>query len=89
MVNTAVELSNSDTEIAEIINQNQKAFEEALVKAISKGQEEGVLSKKQQAKDLARFFYHNIVGLRVTLKHSQLDHSIEDVINLTLSILKK
>ena len=87
MVNSAIELSNSDFEIAKIVKQNQKDIEDSFEKAILKGQEKGAIATTQSAKSIAKFFYNSITGLRVLLKYNKFKTSIDDVVNVTISVL--
>lgn len=87
MVNSAVELSTSDSEIAKIVEQNQKDIEHSFETALLKGQKSGIISKTKNAKSLSKFFYNSITGLRVSLKYNKFRSSIDEVVNLNLSIL--
>lgn len=87
MVNSAIELSSTDSEIAKIVEQNQKDIEKSFEIAILKGQEDGTIVSKQSAKSLAKFFYNSITGLRVALKYSKFRNSIDEVVKLNLSVL--
>jgi len=88
IVNSAIELSSYDKEIAKIVALNQQKVEEALEKAILKGQKEGTISNNQKATYLAKFFYNSIVGIRVSMKYSKFRSSLDEVITINLSILK-
>lgn len=87
MVNTAVELSATDAEIAKIVEQNQKDIEDSFEKAILKGQKKGTISSRQSANNLAKFFYNSLTGLRVSLKYNTLKSSIDEVVKLNISVL--
>lgn len=88
IVNTTVELAAHDNDIATIINQNMNDIENALYLAIKKGQEEGVFSKKQSALSLARFIFNSISGLRVASKSGAQKKVFDDIVKVTLSVLK-
>ena len=87
VVNSAIELSSNDTEIAEIVKLNQIEFEETLEKAILKGQKEGSISNTQNATYLAKFLYNSIVGIRVSMKYNKLRTSLDEITKINLSIL--
>ena len=88
MVNSSIELGPHDEQIAEIVNQNEKNIEDAFEAAILKGQKNGQIAPSHSAKSLARFIYNNISGLRVAVK-TKADRSIlDDVINVSMSVLK-
>lgn len=88
MVNSAVELSSSDSEIARIVEQNQKDIESSFEKAIIKGQENGTVTTTKNPKNLAKFFYNSITGLRVSLKYNKFRTSIDEIVHLNLSVFK-
>lgn len=88
IVNSAIELSSYDHEIARIVELNQLGIEEALEKAIIKGQENGTVSNIQKATDLAKFFYNSIVGIRVSMKYSKFLTSLDAITKINLSILE-
>jgi TetR/AcrR family transcriptional repressor of nem operon len=88
MVNTTIELAPHDKDVAAIINQNMTDIENALCLAIKKGQEEGVFSKKQSALSLARFVSNSISGLRVAAKLGTEKRVYDDIVKVTLSVLK-
>lgn len=88
IVNSAVELSSYDHEIAKIVELNQLGIEEALEKAIIKGQKNGTVSNIQKATDLAKFFYNSIVGIRVSMKYSKFRTSLDAITKINLSILE-
>ena len=87
MVNSTVELSASDKEIATIVEQNQKDIENAFEKAILKGQENGTIINTQKASHLAKFFYNSITGIRVAMRYNKFKNSIDEVVAINLSLL--
>lgn len=87
MVNTTIELAPHDKEIAEIVNQNMQDIEDALCRAIKKGQDEGVFSTRQTARSLARFLFNNITGIRVAAKSSSDKKVYDDIVKVALSAL--
>lgn len=88
IVNTTIELAPHDKDIALIINQNMMDIEKALCVAIKKGQEEGVFSKSQSALSLARFIFNSISGLRVASKSGADKKVFDDIVKVSLSVLK-
>lgn len=88
VVNSAIELSSNDNEIAEIVKLNQYEFERTLEKAILKGQKEGSISNTQNATYLAKFYYNSIVGIRVSMKYNKLRTSLDEITKINLSILE-
>ena len=87
MTNAAIEVAPHDKEVSDMICQNDQQIENAFCKAIEKGQTNGEITGKQDARALARFIINNVKGMRVSAK-STTDKSIfADIIKLTLSAL--
>ncbi len=89
MINTTVELAPVDKEIAGIVNSIMQDFENALYKAVKKGQEAGVFTSKHSARSLARFLSNSVNGLRVTVKFDAGKKVFDDIVNVSLSVLKQ
>ncbi|MEJ7740419.1 MAG: TetR/AcrR family transcriptional regulator [Chitinophagaceae bacterium] len=89
MVNSTIELAPVDKEIAVIVNSIMQDFEDALCKAVRKGQDAGVFTTKHSARSLARFLYNSINGLRVTVKSGAGKKVFDDIVNVSLSVLKQ
>lgn len=87
IVNTAVELSGIDSEIANIIKGNRDDIEKALHTAIKLGQEKGQFSSKQDPIALARYFLNTFFGLRISIKFNNDPKILKDIIAVSLSIL--
>jgi TetR/AcrR family transcriptional repressor of nem operon len=87
MVNTAVELSGTDPEIANIVNGNRVDIEKALQSVIKIGQEKGQLSSKHDSIALARYFINTFFGLRISIKFNNDPKILKDIIEVSLSIL--
>lgn len=89
MINSTVELAPVDKEIAGIVNSILQDFEDALCKAVKKGQDAGVFNAKHSARSLARFLSNAINGLRVTVKSDAGKSVFDDIVNVSLSVLKQ
>ncbi|MDR3714669.1 MAG: TetR/AcrR family transcriptional regulator [Puia sp.] len=87
MVNSAVELAPHDPEIASLVKSNRQQVEDILYKAIKKGQKSGEISATLDARAIARFFYTNLSGIRVTAKAGADRKTLEDIIKVALSVL--
>jgi TetR/AcrR family transcriptional repressor of nem operon len=88
MVNTSVELAMHDPEIAKIVQNNTKVMEEVFTNAVQKGQDLGQISKKNDARVLARFIFNNYSGIRVLARSGEKDKQVyDDIIKAVLSIL--
>lgn len=78
MVNSSVELAMHDEEIARIVNENRQTMEDVFLKAVTKGQEAGQISTKQNARTLARFIFNNYTGIRVLARSGEKDKQVYD-----------
>ncbi len=88
MVNSSVELAPHDPEVARIVKANLEDIEEAFYQLIRKGQQQGEVTSKHDARALARFLFNAMSGLRVAAKAGAGRGVYEDVVALSLSILK-
>lgn len=88
MVNTAIELAPHNGEICEIVNANMQDVEDALFRIVKKGQADGQFSKNQSARSISRFLYNTISGLRVASKSGTDKKIFDDVVKVSLSVLK-
>lgn len=89
MVNTTIELAPHDDEVQAIVKQNMADIEDALNKAIRKGQQQGVFTTKLSSASLASFLFNSISGLRVAAKAGTARRVFDDVVKVTLSALKE
>jgi TetR/AcrR family transcriptional regulator, transcriptional repressor for nem operon len=87
LINSAVETAPHDKEVNTIICQNEQALETAFYEVILRGQKNGEIPTKQDARALARFIFNTIVGFRVTGKSATDKSVFEDIVRLTLSVL--
>jgi TetR/AcrR family transcriptional repressor of nem operon len=88
MVNSAVELAPVDDEIAAIVNSIMNDFEDAVCKAIKKGQDTGIFTTRYSARSLARFVFNSLSGLRVTVKFDANKKMFDDIVSVCLSALR-
>jgi TetR/AcrR family transcriptional regulator, transcriptional repressor for nem operon len=87
LINSVIELAAQDPEIAAIVDANRRDTEDILAKAIRKGQRNGQISTTLEARAVARFFYTNLSGIRVTAKTGADRKTLEDIIKVALSVL--
>jgi TetR/AcrR family transcriptional regulator, transcriptional repressor for nem operon len=87
IVNTAIELAPHDNEVLEIISQNRKSIIEGLANAIQKGIDNQELTKNNDPKALANYFYQLITGLRADAKITRDKVHYKHTIKLALTVL--
>ncbi|MRX37966.1 TetR family transcriptional regulator [Flavobacterium sp. LC2016-23] len=87
MVNSSVELAMHDEEIAKIVNDNRVTMQDIFLKAVTKGQEAGQISTKQNARTLARFIFNNYTGIRVLARSGEKDkQAYDDILKAMFSL---
>lgn len=87
MVNSEVEVAPHDAEVKEIISKNERRIEELFYAVIQKGQVNGEITTKQDARALARFIFNTVKGVRVSAKLTADKAFFDDIIKVTLSVL--
>ena len=87
MVNAEVEVAPHDEEVNKMICANDQQVEDAFYLVISKGQESGEITNRQDARALARFTFNTVKGIRVTAKSTTDKAVFADIIRLALSAL--
>ncbi|SDZ89163.1 TetR/AcrR family transcriptional regulator [Pedobacter hartonius] len=88
IINTTIELAPHDNEILSIIEKQRENLVDALTLAIQKGIENEELSKSNNPKFLANYFYSIINGLRVDAKVSKDKQSYDQTIKLALKVIE-
>ncbi|HEY8937936.1 MAG TPA: TetR/AcrR family transcriptional regulator [Cyclobacteriaceae bacterium] len=87
MVNAEVEVAPHDAKIKNIVRKNEQQIEDLFRQAIQRGQENGEITNKQDAKALARFFMNTVKGIRVSAKSTTDKAFFGDIISTALSLL--
>jgi TetR/AcrR family transcriptional regulator, transcriptional repressor for nem operon len=86
-VNTAVELSLHDEQAAEKVTESFSMTELLLNNLVQKGQTAGEISKHLDAKKTSEFLHNSLVGLRVMTKTTDDTEKLNNIIDMTLSVL--
>lgn len=86
-VNTAVELSQHNEEVAEKVVDSFLKTEQLLTDLLLRGQSSGEIAPHHDAKKLSQFMHNSLVGLRVQVKTSDDKQKLESIIDMTLSVL--
>jgi TetR/AcrR family transcriptional repressor of nem operon len=87
MVNAGIELGTHDTEVSQLIAQNEQQLEEIFLQVIRQGQASGELDQSKDPQALARFLGNTVKGLQVSVKSTTNKAFFEDVIRTTLTAL--
>lgn len=86
-VNTAVELSLYDEQAAEKVMESFSKTELLLNNLVQRGQKSGEISKHHDAKKTSEFLHNSLVGLRVMTKTTDDIEKLNNIIDITLSVL--
>ena len=87
-VNTAVELSLLDQEVAEKITETFIKIETLLFDLLKHGQEQGEIPEHYDIKGLSKFIHNSLVGIRVLAKTTNDKKELETIIDMNLSALE-
>ena len=86
-VNTAIELSLIDEEIATKIAGMFTKTEALFYELLKHGQENGEISKSHDPEVLSLYLHNSLVGLRVLVKIEADKKKLESIVDMTLSVL--
>ncbi|MDU0076832.1 MULTISPECIES: TetR/AcrR family transcriptional regulator [Bacillus] len=89
IVNTAVELALHDSECKDWVDQRLTDTERLIRELIEAGQQSGELDKMLNAELLSQYINNALIGLRVMIKTTDNRDKLEQIVDTTLSILKK
>jgi TetR/AcrR family transcriptional regulator, transcriptional repressor for nem operon len=87
VVNAIVEFSDRNVDVKEIIDKNNKAFEKMLEQLIIKAQTQKQIAKDKNPKQIARFLFNTIYGIRVSAKSNVSTKELKETAAIALSIL--
>jgi TetR/AcrR family transcriptional regulator, transcriptional repressor for nem operon len=87
VVNAIVEFSERNTDVTQIVDANNKAFEKMLEKLIAKAQLQKQIAADKNPKQISKFLFTTIYGLRVSSKSNTSIKELKDVAAMALSIL--
>jgi TetR/AcrR family transcriptional repressor of nem operon len=86
-INSAVELTLHDQEVAEKIEQNFSKTEKIILELLLRGQYSGEIPKHHDIDKLSQFIHNSFVGLRVLVKTTNDKNTLKNIIDTTLSVL--
>jgi TetR/AcrR family transcriptional regulator, transcriptional repressor for nem operon len=88
VVNAIVEFSERNTDVSEIIDANNKAFEKMLETLIVKAQLQKQVPADKKPRQLAKFLFNTIYGLRVSSKSNTSVKELKEIAAIALGVLK-
>jgi TetR/AcrR family transcriptional repressor of nem operon len=86
-INQAVELAPHDLEVQSRVEEDFQRIEDALTRAIQRGQAEGSVKSARDARELARLFVVAFPGLQVMMRAGGNRARLDDALRLILSNL--
>lgn len=87
LVNAGVEMAPHDAEVNKVICENDRELEDCFAENITKGQETGEISGKQDSHALAQFMVNSIKGIRVNAMSGADEKAFSDIVALTMRAL--
>jgi TetR/AcrR family transcriptional regulator, transcriptional repressor for nem operon len=86
-VNCAVELAPHDPTVHTAVANHLDRMEELFHRLIARGQEEGGISRRHDARSLARYLVNALCGLQVMAKADRNSQTLDDVVTTILAAL--
>ena len=87
MINTVHEMIPHDDKVEAIVRENQQATEDALARAIRRGQQNGQITNTQSPRSLARFLLNSLWGLTTQIKLGAEKRVVDEIMKTTLAFL--
>ncbi|HLO12698.1 TetR/AcrR family transcriptional regulator [Neobacillus drentensis] len=87
IVNTAVELSLHDEEIAERISKSFSKTESFICELLLQGQISGEISNLLDIEKSSQFIHNSLIGVRVLAKTTKDKEKLQNIIDSTLAVL--
>jgi TetR/AcrR family transcriptional regulator, transcriptional repressor for nem operon len=88
IVNTAVELTLHNQEIADMISKNFNKTESFIYELLLQGQKNGEISNQQDIEKLAQSIHNSFIGIRVLAKTTKDQEKLQNIIDSTLAVLE-
>ncbi|AKK01015.1 MULTISPECIES: TetR/AcrR family transcriptional regulator [Pseudomonas] len=86
-INQAVEMAAHDLDVRQRVMEDFRLIEEALERAIERGQQDGSLGSNRNARELARLLVLAFPGLQVMARAGYTKQDLESALHLLLSNL--
>ena len=88
MVNSTTELAMNDDKVANKVYRNRCDYEALFYDFLVSAQANSEISAKHDARALARFLFSAMQGIAVTAKTRPERQVLDDIVNVTLSVLR-
>ena len=87
IVNTAIEMTSHEPEIAARINKSFLKTEELILELLVQGQMSGEISDQLEVEKVASSIHNSLIGLRVLAKTTDDKEKLQNIMDTTLAIL--
>jgi TetR/AcrR family transcriptional regulator, transcriptional repressor for nem operon len=87
VVNSTIELSSHDPEVADIILAHQRSMEMAFRGALEIAKDQGEILQTKDTKAMARFLLSALQGMRVSAKADPDPERLREIAQVTLSVV--
>ena len=87
LTNSAVELAPRDATVEARLRRSFATVETAFLRAIRRGQAQGEIDKRKNARAMARFLVGAVQGIRVLARARPDRRALRDIVNVTLMAL--
>jgi TetR/AcrR family transcriptional regulator, transcriptional repressor for nem operon len=87
VVNTMVEFGLTNPTVTEIISASNTSCEKTLEKLISRAQQQKRVPADKNAKQIAKFLFNTICGMRVNAKANASAKELKEIAEMALSVL--
>ncbi|HEX9080073.1 MAG TPA: TetR/AcrR family transcriptional regulator [Desulfuromonadaceae bacterium] len=88
LMNTATEFAQKDPEIAARVTTGFEGLRGLLKTAILRGQEEGDITREQDAEALASFLISSLGGIKTVVKGGGDEKRVRDIVNIVVRALR-
>lgn len=85
--NCTTEMANQDQNIKNFLINNREHIQELFETLVVKGQEEGLINTKKEAKEYAVYLFASLQGFRVTSMIVNEQKDLESIVDTALSVL--
>lgn len=87
LINSVVEMAPHDAVTVKKVDAALSGSEEGLYGLLVRAQATGDVSSDKDPRSLARFLWNTVQGLRVMAKRNARKEELDDIVNVTLSVL--
>ncbi len=87
IINSAIELAPYNPQVETLVYESIKASEQAFQDALERAEADGTIYPGRDLQALARFLMNAVRGIRVMGRQQTSRDTLDDIVNITLSVL--